>query len=82
MENAHMTGTESMSPEIGQEWGSMEGAQKNWKMKGLNTAAKGISDVEIKSKTYLQLCKGKRWKEDFVLDEDDVYGRQPTETHK
>lgn len=44
-----MTGTESTSPEMGQEWGSVEGAQENQKVKGWNTAAKGISDVELKS---------------------------------
>lgn len=46
-----MTGTESTSPEMGQDWGSVEGAQENQKVKGWNTAAKGISDVELKSKT-------------------------------
>lgn len=42
-----------MSPEMGQEWGSVEGAQENQKAKGWNTVAKGISDVELKRKTSL-----------------------------
>lgn len=47
-------------PEMGRSWGSGEGAQENQKMNGQNTAVKGITYVEIKSETYLQLCKGKR----------------------
>ena len=79
-ECAWWTGTDPQS--VGQDWGFFgRGSRSIKSMKIQNAAAKGVIYAGIKSVTCLQLCKGRRWKEDFVWGRDVVWKTASTNTH-